>query len=145
MIVEEYRRVRENGMNKKVSGGQRNEQMLWESLRWKLFVMIWGRRDKKFNFMKSCSLIFGFNIPRFKENKKWPPTPMPALLCLNSLPCLQHHQGPQSPWSHLFFTWPPEVTQSFFWLNYHRTITLSLQGTATLPARQGAISENSLS
>lgn len=28
MIVEEYRRVRENGMNKKVSGGQRNEQML---------------------------------------------------------------------------------------------------------------------
>lgn len=28
MIVEEYRRVRENGMNKKVRGGQRNEQML---------------------------------------------------------------------------------------------------------------------
>ena len=91
MIVEEYRRVRENGMNKEVggAGGQKNEKML--------FVMIWARREKKFNLMKSCSLIFGFNIPRFKENKKWPPTPIPALLYLNSLPCLQHHQGPQSP------------------------------------------------
>lgn len=33
---------------------------------------------------------------------------------LNPLSCLQHHQGPQSPWFHLFFTWSPEETQSPF-------------------------------
>ena len=106
-----------------------------------------GKREKQFNPRKSRSLIFHANIPRLKEYKKWLPPPVPAQLYLNLLPCLQHHQGPQSPYPTYFsfFTWPPKETQSlFFLLNYHRTITLSLLGTATLSARQGAAPENCL-